>query len=398
MSLAVEPLPADEFGTSAPRDVILVLGYTSWSGAIRRGLVMPEDRLAVWLTSSPRVGRVLICNPYRSRAAKLVRAVTGPRDEPFPTTETCRLHEPLRLRRQDPAGVGAMERACAAYERGIRRAAEQFGMERPAIISAHPPIAGFGRFDWAGPVTYYTSDDQTACPPMRRWWPVYEVAHARMRELGRGAVGLTPKALASVDPSGPSAVIPCGLDPDEWFTPGEAPSWFTELPGPRLLYVGSLDPRVEVEMVRATAEAYPHGSVVLMGRCPNPEHYDPIRELPNVTIAPPVDREQLTAIVAAADVGLIPHVRTEQTEAMSPLKLFEYLAAGLPVATIDLPGTASVSPSRTALAQGTHDFVDAVRRAVAIGRCTEAERLDFIHANAWERRFERLLDVALEPN
>jgi teichuronic acid biosynthesis glycosyltransferase TuaH len=117
-----------------------------------------------------------------------------------------------------------------------------------------------------------------------------------------------------------------------------------------------------------------------------------------VTIAPPVDREQLTAIVAAADVGLIPHVRTEQTEAMSPLKLFEYLAAGLPVATIDLPGTASVSPSRTALAQGTHDFVDAVRRAVAIGRCTEAERLDFIHANAWERRFERLLDVALEPN
>jgi glycosyltransferase involved in cell wall biosynthesis len=395
MSVAVQPLPADDPTAFAPRDIVLILGYTSWSGAHRRGLVMPEDRLAVWLTSSPRAGRVLICNPYRSRIAKLVRTVTGPRDEPFPVSETRHLHEPLRLRRHDPTGIRAMERACAAYERSIRRVAERLGLEHPAIITAHPPIAGFGRFDWAGAVTYYTSDDQTACPPMRPWWPVYDVAHARMRELGRGAVGLTPKALASVDPSGPSAVIPCGLDPDEWLAPGEAPSWFTELPGPRLLYVGSLDPRVEVEMVRATADAYPNGSVVLMGRCPNPEHYASVRDLANVTIAPPVARDELTAIVAAADVGLIPHVRTEQTEAMSPLKLFEYVAAGLPVAAIDLPGIASVSPPRTALAQGTDDFVAAVARAIDIGRCSESERLDFIHANAWERRFDLLLDVAL---
>jgi glycosyltransferase involved in cell wall biosynthesis len=395
MSLALQPLPADESMALAPPDVVLILGYTSWSGAIRRGLVMPEDRLAVWLTRTPRVGRVLICNPYRSRIAKVVRAATGQRDEAFPASETRHLHEPLRLRRQDPTGIKATARACATYERSIRRAAEGLGLERPAIISAHPPMAGFGRFDWAGPVTYYTSDDQTACPPMRRWWPVYDVAHERMRELGRGAVGLTPKALASVDPAGPSAVIPCGLDPDEWLAPGDAPSWFTELPGPRLLYVGSLDPRVEVEMVRATAEAYPNGSVVLMGRCPDPEHYAGLRDLPNVTIAPPVARDELTAIVAAADVGLIPHVRNEQTEAMSPLKLFEYLAAGLPVAAIDLPGIASVLPSRTALARGTDDFVAAVTRAIAIGRCSESERLDFIHANAWERRFDLLLDLAL---
>jgi Glycosyl transferases group 1 len=132
-----------------------------------------------------------------------------------------------------------------------------------------------------------------------------------------------------------------------------------------------------------------------VGRCPDPEHYAPIRDLPNVTIAPPVDRAQLVGLVSAADVGLIPHVRNELTLAMSPLKLYEYLAAGLPVAAVDLPAIASVSPTRTALAHGADDFVAAVDRALELGRASEADRLAFIHANTWERRFEHLLDLAL---
>ena len=215
-----------------------------------------------------------------------------------------------------------------------------------------------------------------------------------MREHGRRAVGLTPKSLASVDPAGPSAVIPCGIDPDEWFAPGEAPAWFTSLPGRKLLYVGTLDPRVEVESVRATAEAYPDDSIVLVGRCPDPEHYASVRSLTNVTVASEVGREELTALVAAADVGLIPHVRSEQTMAMSPLKLFEYLAAGLPVASIDLPGIRPHSPERVALAEGIDDFPAAVARAMEIGRCGEAERIAFIHDNTWAQRFERLFDLA----
>jgi hypothetical protein len=80
---------------------------------------------------------------------------------------------------------------------------------------------------------------------------------------------------------------------------------------------------------------------------------------------------------------------------MSPLKLYEYLAAGLPVAAVDLPAIASVSPTRTALAHGADDFVAAVDRALELGRASEADRLAFIHANTWERRFEHLLDLAL---
>jgi teichuronic acid biosynthesis glycosyltransferase TuaH len=395
MGAGLKLAPTDGVAATAASDVVMIFGYTSWGGAVRRGLVHSEDRLTLELMQSARVGRLLVCNPYRSVVAKPARALVGPRDAAFPSTDTRHLYEPLRFRRSDATAVSAIERSCAAYENAVRRRTERLGLERPAVITTHPLLAAFGRFDWAGPVTYYATDDLRAHPPLSPWWPAYDVAYARISELGRRVVGVTPKSVASVGPSGPSAVIPNGIDPDEWLAPGEAPHWFTALPAPRLLYLGTLDPRVEVESVAAVAKAYPRGSVVLAGRCPDPEHYASVRALPNVTIAPPLDRAQVTALAAAADVGLIPHVRDAQTEAMSPLKLYEYLAAGLPVASVDLPGVSSVCPERIVLANGADAFVAAVRQALELGRWSESDRYRFIHDNAWERRFVSLLDVAL---
>jgi glycosyltransferase involved in cell wall biosynthesis len=394
MNVELELAPAGDRTAVAPRDVVMILGYTSWGGAMRRGMIHSEDRLTLELIRAARVPRLLVCNPYRSALAKVVRAAIGPHDAAFPETETRHLCEPLRLRRSDPTDVRTIERSCVAYERAVRRAAERLGLERPAIITSHPLVAGFGRFEWAGPVTYYATDDLRAQAPLSAWWPAYDVAFPRMRELGRRVVGVTPRAADRVEARA-SAVVPNGIEPDEWFAPAQAPGWFSALPGPRLLYVGTLDGRVEVEALVEIARAYPNGSIVLLGRCPNPDHYAPIRDLPNVTIAPPTDRDEVAAVVAAADAGLIPHVRDDETKAMSPLKLYEYLAAGLPVAAVDLPGIAPVCPERVALADGPADFPAAVARALALGRWNDEDRCRFIHDNSWERRFELLLDLAL---
>lgn len=395
MKVALEPLPAGDPSAAAPADVVLILGYTSWSGAVGRGFIHAEDRLTVALMRSRRVDSVLVCNPYRSALAKLARIALGQRDAEFPESQRVRLHEPLRLRRRDPTRPGAIARSCAAYERSVETRVRELGLERPAVITTHPLMAGFGGFEWAGPVTYYANDDLTAFPPLRPWWPAFDEAFERARAAGRRAVALTPKSLASVDPSGPAAIVPCGIEPAEWLEPREAPDWFRALPSPRLLYVGTLDPRLEGETLRAVAERRPEASVVLVGPCPDPDHFAELRRLPNVTIRPAVARAELAGLVAAADVGLIPHVVTEQTRAMSPLKLYEYLAAGLPVASVELPGVAGVCASRTVLARGTEEFVAAVDAAQALGRWNYAERHAFIRENSWERRFELLLDVAL---
>src|SRR6266545_6921001 len=170
MHVALKSLPARDSVATDRADVVLILGYTSWSGAVRRGWIHAEDRLTLALMSSDRVGRLLVCNPYRSAAAKLVRTAIGPREAYFPRTEDCHLHEPLRLRRRDRLGVRAIERSYAAYERSVRRKAAGLGLEQPAVITTHPLMAGFGAFDWAGPVTYYANDDLSAFPLLRPWW------------------------------------------------------------------------------------------------------------------------------------------------------------------------------------------------------------------------------------
>jgi teichuronic acid biosynthesis glycosyltransferase TuaH len=368
----------------------MVLGYTSWSGAARRSWIHSEDRLTRFLLDSPRVRRLLVCNPYRSLPAKFLR---GRGDAPFPASATRHLYEPLRLRRRDPVGDAAVGWAVRGYERKIRRAAAAAGLERPAAIVAHPLVAGYGDFDWADTVTYFATDDHGAHDVLRRWWPAYERSFTRIRNADRRVAAVTPAALASVGTGG--AVVPNGIEPSEWVDPGAPPAWFAALPAPRLLYVGTLDFRLDPAHLKALVEAYSKASIVFVGRTADGTVPDAVGRHPNVTIHPSVDRAELPGLVAAADVGLIPHVRSELTQAMSPLKLYEYLAAGLPVVATELDGIAGVCPERTALVRRPEELRGAVSAALETGHWDEASRRRFIADHAWDRRFEDLLDLAV---
>jgi teichuronic acid biosynthesis glycosyltransferase TuaH len=372
------------------RDVVLALSWTSWDGALARGLVMPEDRLAEALPEHPRVGRLLVGNPPRSLLARAVRDPLGRARGRYPGRA---LHEPLRLRRGEPQTLAGQLRAVQSWERSLARAAARRGLERPAVIATHPVLAAFGDFTWARSVTYYAWDDWSASVPHQQLWPTFELAFAVLRERGRRVCAVSDAALEAIAPAGPHAVVPNGLRPEEWRTTGAPPAWFLRLPRPRMLYVGSLDDRLDLEQVRRLAAAFPQGSVSLVGPLLDPAHYAALEDVANVGVHGREARAALTGMVAAADLGILPHVRTRMTEAMSPLKLYEYLAAGRPVVATDLPGIRGVHPVVELVRDGG-DPVAAAHRALRRGPMGEAERLAFIDRHAWEERFDRILDLA----
>ncbi len=390
-------MEADRAGSveAAPApDVVFTFAFTSWSGAAARGFSFPEDRLASALPGHPRVGRVLVCDPFRGAPRKLARAALRRPDTPFPTSPTASHHAPLRLRRDDPVDLKAVERAYAAYERGIHREAVHRGLTRAAVVTANPLLAGFGDFRWAASVTYYAWDDWAAAEPRRRWWPAYAEAFTRLRETQRRVVAVSADIISRIAPTGAHTVVPNGIDPSEWQRLAPPPAWFALLPVPRLLYVGSLQSRIDIRQLSGLAASIPEGSITLVGPLLDPGHFAPLRELANVHIHPQVPRAEIPGLIAHADVGLIPHVRSPLTEAMSPLKLYEYLAGGRPVAAVDLPGIAGVS-DRVVLVPPGGDIVSGVGRALALGREPENKRLAFVAQNSWERRFDALLDLAL---
>lgn len=95
------------------------------------------------------------------------------------------------------------------------------------------------------------------------------------------------------------------------------------------------------------AEAYPGGQVVVIGD-PRGRPVMP----PNVSFLGLKPHYQLPAYVARFDVGLVPFVVSDLTHAVSPLKVYEYLAAGVPVAAPPLRSLAGLG--------GVHAHTDLV--------------------------------------
>jgi teichuronic acid biosynthesis glycosyltransferase TuaH len=389
-----DPVVAEAAGRTdlacGSRDVIFSFAYASWETVRGRGMCFPEDRMAETLMQHPSVRRLIVAETPRSLPIRVVKDVLRP-PPPFPTSAKASLYRPARLRRSDPAGIGAVERTFRAWDSRARRAAASRGLERPALITAHPLVAGFAPLEWASSVTFYAWDDFAELQPLRRLWPAYREAYRRIREQGRRVVAVSPAILEKIQPSGPSAVVPNGVIPAEWESPGQAPEWFTALPGPRLLYLGSLESRIDVDAIGAAARALPQTSTVLVGPLQDPAHFEALRREPNVFLRPPVGRAEVVELVAAADVCLIPHVRNGLTEAMSPLKLYEYLAGGAPVAALDLAPIRGVSP-RVVIRE---DLADAIVVAIALGRASDAERRSFAEANSWRVRQDQIIEMAL---
>jgi teichuronic acid biosynthesis glycosyltransferase TuaH len=376
-------------------DAIFTFDEITWDAAQRRGMCFPTDRVALALAEDPRVGQLMICNQPRSAPVKLIKdALRKPR--PFPADERIHLYEPLRLRRRDPTSLAALERCYRTYGRRLRRAAARHGMERPAVITGHPFVAAFADLDWAGPTTLLATDDWAAHPAYERWRPAYLTAYERIAERETRVCAVTETILERIEPRGPATVVPNGVDPGEWMQVPPPPDWFSKLPGPRFLYVGTLDSRLDVEAVSEVARAWPQGSIVLAGPNADRGHLMPLAAEANVTLPGAVPRAQVASLVRASDACLVPHRRLPLTEAMSPLKIYEYLAGGAPVAATDLPPLRGIEGPVTLVRPGG-DFVGAARAALAAGPTDEAERRRFVESNAWSGRTAEVLAIGLAP-
>ncbi|QAY63966.1 glycosyltransferase [Xylanimonas allomyrinae] len=382
----------DPLGSPTGTDVVFTFSYETWDDAVRRGMMRPPDRLLGTLLRSEEVRRLLVVNPWRSAPALAARRALR-RDVPFPASPRARLHTPARLRRADPADVGLIEAQYVAYDRSVRRAARDH--ERPAVLTTNPLVAGFAPLRWAGPVTYFARDDWLSSQARRTYWDAYRTAYERLAAAGVAVAAVSAEILDRINPRGPAAVVPNGVEPAEWLgPPPPAPPWLEAIPGPRAIYVGTLDDRLDVDGVAALAAACPHLGVVLLGPLPNPAYVAPLRGIANVHVHDGVGRAELVAALRACDLALLAHRRTRLTEAMSPLKVYEYLAAGLPVLATDLPPVRGIHP-RVTLLDDVAEFADAVDAALTAGPLTEDERVAFVEASSWGHRHRTVLDLAL---
>ncbi|WP_165350407.1 glycosyltransferase [Xylanimonas protaetiae] len=244
-------------------------------------------------------------------------------------------------------------------------------------------------------MTYFARDDWLSSAARRAYWDAYRAAYRRISEAGVAVAAVSAELLDRIAPRGPAAVVPNGVEPAEWLgPPPPAPAWLDAVPRPRAIYVGTLDERLDVAGIAALAGACPGLSIVLLGPLPDPAYVAPLGALPGVHVHGGVGRAELVAALRACDLALLAHRRTRLTEAMSPLKVYEYLAAGLPVLATDLPPVRGIHP-RVTLLDDVAGFADAAPATLAAGPLAEDDRTAFVAASSWEVRHRTVMDLLL---
>ncbi|GAA1962276.1 glycosyltransferase [Agromyces allii] len=377
----------------SPTDFVFTFSYETYTDAVRRGMMRPPDRILSSLMRSAEVRRLLVADPFRW----LPRVAASPlldRDVRFPVDERVAYLRPSRLLREDPVDLDGVSTQYGRYDRSLERGARRLGLDAPHLLTTNPLVAGFAPADWASGVTFFARDDWLSSPARRAYWLAYREAYRRIAETGRSVAAVSAEIIDRIAPTGPAMVVPNGVEPDEWLglLPA-APAWFAEIPGPRAVYVGTLDSRLDVPGIADLATRRPELQVVLLGPCPDPEYVASLQRFPNVHIHPSVARAELVATLRNAELCLLAHRRTPLTEAMSPLKVYEYLAAGVPVVSIDLPPVRGID-ERVLLVDSVGDFADVVDDALDLGPVPEECRIDFIAANSWSARHEMVFALA----
>jgi len=162
------------------------------------------------------------------------------------------------------------------------------------------------------------------------------------------------------------------------------PEDLRRVPPPVLAFMGVVGDYMDMPLLADAARARPEWSFVLLGdvRC----NVAPLADIPNIHLLGGRPYGLLPAYCRGFDVGLIPFRMNRLTRAVNPIKLREYLAAGLPVVSAPLDAVRRYAPF-VQLAETLPEFLAACERALAMAQDGHPQaRQDLVRAEGWQER------------
>lgn len=351
---------------------------------------MSEKRMALALC---RHVPVLYVDPARS---VLRPGRPGPRRAAAPHVEIIRPGL-ARITPWAPPGVsrpGLRRIAIAAVRRAIRRGVAQLGAPADAVVAA-----SFDDVLGATPArvrVLWGTDDWVAGAGLMGLSPEWLQRQEALQLRRADRVFAVSELLAARWSSRADDVeiLPNGCDVETFATTQRVtPSPDVRLQPPIAGFVGHLSDRIDLDLLEGVADR--GHSLLLVG--PVQRSFDTARwraliARPNVQWTGPRPAEDLPAYLNHVRVGLTPYADTPFNRSSFPLKTLEYLAAGLPVVSTDLPAARSLPHGLIELAGGPEEFYAAVERAlVDDGSAAAARRLEYARGQSWDARAAQLV-------
>ena len=161
-----------------------------------------------------------------------------------------------------------------------------------------------------------------------------------------------------------------------------------KLPGPVVGFFGLIADWVDLEIIRYMATSRPHWSFPLIGEIQTDT--SALRDLPNVHFLGRRPYQSLPSYCKAFDVAIMPFVVNELTLAANPLKVREYLAAGLPVVATPLPEVVKLN-GLLHTARNAQQFLDQTEALLQAGKQGPNLAISrLMEPESWDSKVEEL--------
>lgn len=234
-----------------------------------------------------------------------------------------------------------------------------------------------------------TADDRAAITAhYREVLASADVALANCEPVAESMAGFGP----------PIAVVPNGCDLDP---PPPAPTdarflRFSQLEGPILGLVGNLESKTDLELLDRLARERPDHQIVLIGSAHTGTDVLSLGRHANVHFFGVVTYPAVKAWIERFDVALVPHLDSEQTRSMHPLKVLVYAAAGVPIVSTEVANLGEFEPF-IHVGEDHDAFIEHVDRIV--GGKVELDRralAEAVERNSWQVRVDDIMGRVLE--
>ena len=167
------------------------------------------------------------------------------------------------------------------------------------------------------------------------------------------------------------------------------PDEVKHLPGPVIGFWGLIADWVDLRLIRHVADSFSGGSVVLLGS--STTDMSPLDGARNVHFLGRKPYADLPRYAKAFDVALMPFKVNELTLASNPLKVREYLAAGLPVVSTRIPEVERLSVCR--IGQDFDSVVREISAAISAGPGPSEVRAAQVRSEGWEARVAEMQEI-----
>jgi len=190
-------------------------------------------------------------------------------------------------------------------------------------------------------------------------------------------------------------LVPNGVDPEHFEKAlrleTEIPDDIMGLPRPIIGFIGNVVYWLDFELIHYLASKRPSWSFVLVGPLASRADVAILRRLLNVHFLGYRPYAELPRYLKAFDACINPFKLDDLSSSIDPLKVYEYLAAGKPVVSVDMPAMSRFG-DLVSTALDRDSFLSALDMAVASTSNKKMTEKRIMHArtHSWSKRFEQV--------